>query len=191
MCHLARVLLHILITVSLILFLAIIVLWCRSYRCDDVVTRERYLPGAAPPRVEWLTLESRDGSLRWRCTVAAAAHDDGRMKSKMRRRAAEAAGQTPRWSFRERYGPDMLHNPRTMGPLRWGYEEFRFYTYDVQMRAAECSYWLPALLLAAPPALAVRRAMSKAKAAHRGLCPSCGYDLRATPERCPECGAAP
>jgi hypothetical protein len=35
------------------------------------------------------------------------------------------------------------------------------------------------------------RASGRRRLAARGRCPACGYDLCATPDRCPECGAVP
>jgi hypothetical protein len=46
------------------------------------------------------------------------------------------------------------------------------------------------VLPAASAAREVRRRRTTARA-RSGLCTSCGYDLRASPERCPECGRVP
>jgi hypothetical protein len=52
-------------------------------------------------------------------------------------------------------------------------------------------HWFVAAALALPPFGQVARARRKALRSRAGLCRSCGYDLRATPDRCPECGAVP
>jgi hypothetical protein len=51
--------------------------------------------------------------------------------------------------------------------------------------------WPIALAAVAIPALWVARRITRAHRIQIGHCTSCGYDLRATPDRCPECGATP
>jgi len=51
---------------------------------------------------------------------------------------------------------------------------------------------VPFWFIAALTALIISAALGlRPKKHRRGLCSSCGYDLRATPHRCPECGAVP
>jgi hypothetical protein len=54
---------------------------------------------------------------------------------------------------------------------------------------ASFPHWMLIPVSALVPALLVRR-LHSAKRHALGACPACGYDLRATPDRCPECGGA-
>ena len=48
--------------------------------------------------------------------------------------------------------------------------------------------WLPVVLLSIWPARRLRTTIRRWQWRRKGHCVECGYDLRATPERCPECG---
>jgi len=49
-------------------------------------------------------------------------------------------------------------------------------------------HWFWLALAGIAPTVWLRAAIRRRRRTHAGLCRSCGYDLRATPDRCPECG---
>lgn len=54
-------------------------------------------------------------------------------------------------------------------------------------RVISIPYWFCCCISSLPMAVLYRRRPRRQTARH-GVCKTCGYDLRATPERCPECG---
>ncbi len=53
---------------------------------------------------------------------------------------------------------------------------------------AGCPIWMVVLAIALIPASRVLLGLRAYRRGQAGRCASCGYDLRATPDRCPECG---
>lgn len=113
---------------------------------------------------------------------------------------ADQSGGRPRVAFSRRlyeprlvsgfFSPDVDGGASGIGPLRWqGFERSMPKALDDHRSIRiGVSHWLVALLLLAMPALWLHRFRGARRARSRGLCRACGYDLRATPDRCPECG---
>ena len=106
------------------------------------------------------------------------------------------ARETPQWAHRHYDDPHALDrsDDAVEGRIaaRAGSRGFRLWQFAVRRTAAgallvKLPLWLPALLLAIVPTLWILRRRNHPPS---GSCAHCGYDLRATPDRCPECGRA-
>ena len=89
--------------------------------------------------------------------------------------------------------PPYIHNPRVVlshQPAQFlGFQYIRYHaTSTDRYYAIGVPFWFLTLVTAV---LAFRTTRALLRRHHPGHCRSCGYDLRATPDRCPECGLAP
>ncbi|CAN5366503.1 hypothetical protein BH09PLA1_BH09PLA1_34990 [soil metagenome] len=159
--------------ISLFLCVAAISLWVRSYWFDETITHfpRQTSIAAAQPTFDQATWGSARSTRGW---LVLERHD-----------RLEGVGyefyapRTRAWDY-EVSSPASL--PAQFAPGRFvrPLAEYSWFALP---------HWSLTLLFAILPAFAFVRVI-RARRAHRlGLCPFCGYDLRATPDRCPECGA--
>jgi hypothetical protein len=155
------------VVLSLLLCVMAGALWARSYWQMDVVRRWN-----ADRRTEQIIISS-SGAVR--LTANRYIHDPV---------AALPAGAG---SLHRIFHPQPLvtEDPRARLGVRVTYEwgvmppDYEFYV--------RVPYWLIVLLTGILPAAWTYRWLTRKPAP--GCCRACGYDLRATPDRCPECGA--
>jgi hypothetical protein len=167
---------------STALFLATIVLWVRSYAVEEAFTRDG--PAA-------LSLHSANGQVGFSYL--------DRAKSPFWRRYRFRG-----WSYTTGHIPPLLSDdqpPRTLFHLdRLGFvalyartqPPYRYWGPPPAPAAyvtARLPLWFLAALFALLPARQFFHPQNRELPRNR--CRVCGYDLRATPDRCPECGAVP
>jgi hypothetical protein len=169
---------------SLLLCIATAALWVRSYWVTDTLLVERR---EAPPP----SSSSEDGQDYGTPHYGVYAKSHGGQFGGWWGGSGllEASGPNLRWSF------EHAHEITGFATLPAEFELSTHYLdYDgagFNMRSWTLPGWAFVLGFAVLPTVVVTRRLAAARRRRRarlGCCPACGYDLRATPDRCPECG---
>jgi hypothetical protein len=177
---------------SLVLAIATASLWIRSYWRADSISRTRETRTPKSYGIEGVLWQSSHGGIGFSITRIT----DTILES----RHSLAVGEpqpAPRWEYRAR---DATRYPGTPNGkldflgLRW-FRSLRtapnaFISRTDEHTSLVIPHLLPLTLTLILPVLWLRRRRSILLrfGQSQNLCPTCGYDLRATPNRCPECG---
>lgn len=168
---------------SLLLFIATSVLWIRSYWIMDSFHLERDRIRAGRYELRSVTLSSARGAVEL-MTGSGIATDS-------------TSGRT-RFSHYSAPGGRLIFNSmhRTLAEklgFRFARGQWGF-VHGLAARPAtqtviNLPYWLLILISAILPFCYVLRRYRRRRRVLDGLCADCGYDLRCSKDRCPECGS--
>jgi hypothetical protein len=181
-----RRIVNLLTALSLVLCVAVLALWVRSYLRVDVAGRTAMWPEGQNWYWRDWHLWSADGGVRLMSegflVNSTSFADQWAQKVGRGYWNASPPGQnSPREPFPRNLWFDLWSQRK--GNNRVGPEVI--YSDDLNVRVP---YWAMAVAAGIAPALWLIHARSRRKRLRSSLCPACGYDLRASPERCPECG---
>ena len=194
MKRIARYILSALTLLSLLLCAAVCVLWARSYQHIELAILETSSRSLA------VSAMSERGAVR--LAIAEYHCQRGTYGPAMRSLRYDLAGDVELTLLEMVYGK-LVGEPQLDRPwVGSGAADFQGARSlppprppDYEYRYVVAPHWLLTALAASLPALRGLRGYRAWHQARRrartGLCQSCGYDLRATPGRCPECGAVP
>jgi hypothetical protein len=195
MKRLARILLNALTVLSLVLFLATVTLWVRSHfmavTCEFTNRGRRWEVTVTRGKL-WL-----DNSPQRKREAETVAAETQRIWLEMGRVNAEREAANWDLGLARRDGDHLRAGDceRKVSELNsqwnrlWRESDRRQkLTPTPAVRDSVVQLVVPALALAVPPMGWLFRCVRARKRLHEFQCIMCGYDLRATPERCPECG---
>jgi hypothetical protein len=177
---LRRRLFTVLSVLSLLFCLATLALWVRSYWRDDFVS---YGFGSDTKR-SW-DIHSRTGEAQFIAYYEGAGFRYVLVPGFSWNSSPSTSPSRDLWNTARIR--TWFHNGTSGRFLGFGFVTMNWDT-GATIRGICAPHWFLVLIFAILPALYVRAVVRSRKRNHIGLCPVCGYDLRATPERCPECG---